>query len=87
MLNTAFSYRDASRNFNNTPCSCDQDESYSLWDASANWYSSNEHWTVGLYLKNINDEEYKTGGYNLGSGELAFYGAPRTWTANVAYQF
>ncbi len=29
----------------------------------------------------------KTGGYNLGSGELAFYGAPRTWTANVAYQF
>lgn len=87
MLNTALAYRDSSRNFNAVTCSCDQDESYTLWDASANWYSSNEHWTVGLYLKNINDEEYKTGGYNLGSGELAFYGAPRTWTANVAYQF
>lgn len=87
MLNTALAYRDSSRNFNAVTCSCDQDESYTLWDASANWYSSNEHWTIGLYLKNINDEEYKTGGYNLGSGELAFYGAPRTWTANVAYQF
>ncbi|MFT5710761.1 MAG: iron complex outermembrane receptor protein [Halioglobus sp.] len=87
MLNTALAYRDSSRNFNNVTCSCDQDESYNLWDASANWYSSDDHWTVGLYLKNINDEEYKTGGYNLGSGELAFYGAPRTWMANVAYQF
>ena len=87
MLNTAVAYRDSSRNFNNVTCSCDQDESYTLWDASANWYSSDEHWSVGLYLKNINDEEYKTGGYNLGSGELAFYGPPRTWTANVSYQF
>lgn len=87
MLNTAVAYRDSSRNFNNVTCSCDQDESYTLWDAGANWYSSDEHWNVGLYLKNINDEEYKTGGYNLGSGELAFYGPPRTWTANVSYQF
>ncbi len=87
VLNTALAYRDATRNFNNVPCSCDQDSSYTVWDASANWYSSNEHWIVSLYLKNINDTEYKTGGYNLGSGELAFYGAPRTWTANVSYQF
>ncbi|MBR9908782.1 MAG: TonB-dependent receptor [Gammaproteobacteria bacterium] len=86
-LNTAASYRGASRNFNNVLCSCDQNESYILWDASANWYSSDEHWTVSLYLKNLQDREYKTGGYNLGSGELAFYGAPRTWTATVAYQF
>lgn len=87
MLNTAIAYRDASRNFSNVTCSCDQDESYTLWDASANWYSNDEHWTLGLYLKNISDEEYKTGGYNLASGELAFYGAPQTWTANVAYRF
>ncbi|MEH6515316.1 MAG: TonB-dependent receptor [Halioglobus sp.] len=87
ILNTALAYRDATRNFNNVTCSCDQDSSYTIWDASANWYSSDEHWTVSLYLKNINDTKYKTGGYNLGSGELAFYGAPRTWTANVSYQF
>jgi iron complex outermembrane receptor protein len=87
VINTAVSYRDASRNFNNVTCSCDQDESYTLWDASANWYSNDEHWTVSLYLKNIEDKEYKTGGYNLGSGELAFYGPPRTWTASLSYQF
>ena len=87
VLNTAFSYRDASRNFNNVTCSCDQDEAYTLWDASANWYSADDHWVVNLYLKNIEDEEYKTGGYNLGSGELAFYGPPRTWTLALSYQF
>lgn len=87
MVNTAASYRDASRNFNNVLCSCDQDKAYTLLDASANWYSADEHWTVSVYLKNITDKEYKTGGYNLGSGELAFYGAPRTWTASVAYAF
>ena len=87
VLNTAVSYRDASRNFNNVVCSCDQDESYTLWDASANWYSADEHWAANLYLKNIQDEEYKTGGYNLASGELAFYGPPRTWTLALSYQF
>lgn len=86
-LNTALSYRDASRNFNNVTCSCDQDEAYTLWDIGANWASADEVWVANLYLKNITDEEYKTGGYNLGSGELAFYGAPRTWKLDVAYHF
>lgn len=86
-FNTAVSYRDASRNFNNVTCSCDQDESYTVWDASANWYSADQHWTVSLYLKNIEDTSYKTGGYNLGSGELAFYGPPRTVSASLSYQF
>jgi len=87
VLNAAASYRDASRNFNNAICSCDQDESYTVIDASVNWYSNDEHWSASLYAKNLNDEEYKTGGYNLGSGELAFYGAPRTVTARLAYEF
>ncbi len=87
VLNTAASYRDASRNFNNTTCSCDQDKSYVLWDLSANWYSLDEHWTASFYVKNIEDKSYKTGGYNLGSGELAFYGPPRTLTASLSYSF
>lgn len=87
VLNSAASYRDASRNFNNVTCSCDQDESYILVDAGANWYSSNGHWSGSLYVKNIEDKSYKTGGYNIASGELAFYGAPRTVTASVSYDF
>ena len=86
-LNTAVSYRDASRNFNNATCSCDQDKAYTLWDLGANWNSSDEVWAVNMYLKNISDTEYKTGGYNLGSGELAFSGAPRKGKLDVAYQF
>jgi iron complex outermembrane receptor protein len=86
-MNTAVSYRDASRNFNNATCSCDQDKSYTLWDAGVNWYSDDEHWTAGLVVKNIEDKSYKTGGYNLGSGELAFYGPPRTVTASLSYEF
>jgi iron complex outermembrane receptor protein len=58
-----------------------------LIDASANWYSNDGRWTVGLFLNNIGDEEYRTGGYNLGSGELAFYGNPRTWTVSLGYEF
>ncbi len=87
VLNSSLSYRDATRNFNNVTCSCDQDKSYTLWDATAIWYSADEHWTGKLYLKNIEDKSYKTGGYNLGSGELAFYGPPRIITASLSYEF
>ncbi len=87
IFNSAYSYRDASRNFNNVVCSCDQDESYSLVDLGVNWYSPESSWSASLHAKNVGDETYKTGGYNLGSGELAFYGAPRTVTATVAYEF
>ena len=86
-LNTALSYRDATRNFNNVTCSCDQDEAYTILDAGVIWYSENSHWSATLYVKNIEDEHYKTGGYNLGSGELAFYGPPRTVTAGLTYEF
>jgi iron complex outermembrane receptor protein len=87
VFNGAYSYRDASRNFNNVTCTCDQDESYGLVDVGVNWYSSEGTWSASLHAKNVGDEEYKTGGYNLGSGELAFYGAPRTVTAKVSYDF
>lgn len=87
VFNAAASYRDSSRNFNNVTCSCDQDKSYALVDLGANWYSSSGNWSGSLYVKNLGDKSYKTGGYNLGSGELAFYGAPRTITASLSYEF
>ncbi|MBU3069762.1 TonB-dependent receptor [Aestuariicella sp. G3-2] len=66
--------------------------SYILWDASAVWYSADEHWTVGLHAKNITDEEYRVGGYNfdnLGAEEVVvgYYGNPRTVSLNFGYNF
>jgi iron complex outermembrane receptor protein len=91
IISTAVSYRDSTRMFDQTASILDQ-KAYSLWDASAVWHSSDEAWTAALHIKNISDKEYRTGGYNFPAtaGEdaiLGFYGAPRTWTASVAYQF
>lgn len=90
-LTTSLSYRDETRMFDNAASIIDQ-KSYTLWDASAVWHSIDEHWMASLHLKNINDERYRTGGYNFPAtaGEdaiLGFYGAPRTWNVSVSYQF
>jgi iron complex outermembrane recepter protein len=66
--------------------------SYSLLNFDLNWYSADEHWTVGLHAKNLTDKEYRVAGYNLGAalGEditTGFYGDPRTVTLNVGYSF
>lgn len=89
-LTTAVSYRDRTRMFDQTASILDQ-KAYTLWDASAVWYSSDGNWSAALHAKNITDEEYRIGGYNFPAtaGEdaiLGFYGAPRTWTVSLAYE-
>ncbi len=86
-ISTAVSYRGESKLFANADCGCDQEGGYVLWDASANWYSADEHWTVSAFLKNITDERFVTGGYNFFTGPVSYYGDPRTWTVSVGYQF
>ena len=91
MLNTAVSYRDETRMFDALPTILDQG-SYTLWDAGAIWYAPSGRWTAALHLKNINDETYRTGGYNFPSTALedailGFYGAPRTWSFSVSAEF
>lgn len=90
-LNTALSYRDDVRMFDSTASIIDQ-PSYSLWDASAVWSSINEDWKASVQLKNLTDERFRTGGYNFPATALedaivGFYGAPRTWTVALSYQF
>lgn len=90
-LNTALSYRDDVRMFDSTASIIDQ-PSYSLWDASAVWTSADDDWSASLQLKNLTDERYRTGGYNFPATALedaivGFYGAPRIWTVELAYQF
>lgn len=89
--NLIYSYRDKVRMFDAVPAAIDQG-SYSLFDASIVWISPEENWTAILAGKNLRDKEYRTGGYNFvnTAGEdavLGFYGAPRTVSLTIGYQY
>ena len=65
---------------------------YGLVDLSLVWTSASDRWTVGLYGKNLTDEEYRVGGYSfpgalLGDSIIGFYGPPQTVTATVGVKF
>ena len=59
------------------------------------WNSDDGRWQFGIHGRNLTDEEYKVAGYDfvtytsLGlEGTLtAFYGAPRTVTATMAWRY
>ena len=90
-LSAGASYRSETQIFPQVESQIDEN-SYTLWDVSAVWYSADEHWTVGLHGKNLTDEEYRVGGYNfanLGGEEsvIGYYGNPRTVSLNFGYNF
>ena len=84
-------YRGAYQQFETAAPLLDQD-AYWMYDASVVWTSASDRWTVGLHGKNLSDERYRTGGYNFpgaatGDSVVAFYGAPRTFTARLGVKF
>ena len=98
---TTYSYKGDSQQFEIAEPLLDQD-AYSLWDLSIVWTLPDEHWRFGIHGKNLTDEEYKVAGYDFvtvnGDGTFtptlglegtltAFYGNPRTITAEVGYKF
>jgi iron complex outermembrane receptor protein len=91
-IRNTLSYRGDSQQFER-PAPIDQ-ESYTLWNASAVWDSADGTWQFGIHGRNLTDEEYKVSGYDfvtytsLGlEGNLtAFYGAPRTVTASLVWR-
>lgn len=91
IISASAAYRDETQIFPNSESLVDED-SYTLIDVSAVWYSMDEHWTVGLHGKNLTDEEYRTGGYNfynLGAEDsiIGYYGNPQTVSLTVGYDF
>jgi iron complex outermembrane recepter protein len=62
---------------------------YAIYNAGAIWRSPESPWTVSLQASNIFDKDYRTTGYNIPVlGILTgFYGAPRTYSLSVGYQF
>ena len=69
----------------------DQD-GYALVDVAAIWNSDSGHYSVGLYGRNLTDEEYRVGGYNFPGATFnnsitAFYGPPRTFSVQLTARY
>lgn len=96
-LNANWSYRGDSTQFEYAAPVMDQD-AYDMFNASVVWVSASEAWQLGLYGKNLSDEEIKTAGYCFGNESYCsplgfedntsvFYAPPRTISATVEYRF
>ncbi|HRJ63970.1 TonB-dependent receptor [Brevundimonas sp. UBA2416] len=67
-------------------------QAYSLVDLSIVWTDPTDRFTVGLYGKNLTDEEYRVGGYNFpgalfDNSIIGYYGPPQTVTASLQVKF
>ncbi len=67
-------------------------KAYTLVDLGVVWDAPGDQWQVGVYGKNLTDEEYRVGGYSFpgatyNNSIIGFYGPPRTWTATIQYKF
>ncbi len=67
-------------------------QAYSLVDLSIIWTDPSDRFTVGVYGKNLTEEEYRVGGYNFpgalfDNSIIGYYGPPRTVTASLQVKF
>ena len=67
-------------------------KAYSLVDLSIVWTDPGDRFTLGLYGRNLTDEEYRVGGYNFpgalfNNSVIGFYGPPQTVTASLQVRF
>ena len=67
-------------------------QAYSLVNLSIVWTDPSNRYTLGLYGKNLTDEEYRVGGYNFpgalfDNSIIGYYGPPQTVTASLKVSF
>ncbi|MBD2859449.1 TonB-dependent receptor [Spongiibacter sp. KMU-158] len=65
-------------------------DAYWIYNARMSWYANDETWSAAVWVKNLTEEEYDTYAINLqASFGFDYYsqGAPRTWGAEVTYNF
>ncbi|TAJ63905.1 TonB-dependent receptor [Brevundimonas sp.] len=67
-------------------------QAYTLVDLSIVWTDPSDRFTLGLYGKNLTDEEYRVGGYNFpgalfDNSVIGYYGPPQTVTASLQVKF
>jgi iron complex outermembrane receptor protein len=85
-------YRDSYYMFEFPNPLIDQNDAYTLLDASLVWTAENARTRVSLTGRNLTDEQYKIGGYYFpgalyGNIVNNFYGPPRTYTLSLSYRF
>ena len=67
-------------------------EGYALVDLAIVWTDPTDRYTLGLYGKNLTDEEYRVGAYNFpgalfNNSLIGYYGPPQTVTASLQVKF
>jgi iron complex outermembrane recepter protein len=65
-------------------------DAYWIYNGRLSWYASDESWQASVWVKNVTEEEYDTYAINLqASFGFDYYsqGAPRTWGAEVTFNF
>ncbi len=62
---------------------------YGILDARLAWTSEDEKWDIALWMKNMENTEYRTHVFTQRGGRIAFalFGAPKTAGATVTYNF
>jgi iron complex outermembrane recepter protein len=91
MVTPSVSYRDDYSQFEFPNPILDQ-EAYALVDLSVIWTAPSERWSVGVFGKNLTDEEYRVGGYTFpgalfNDSIIGYYGPPRTVTGSIQIKF
>ena len=91
VVTPAVSYRSDYHLFDIPDPILDQD-AFALWDLGATWTSPSGTYEVGVYGRNLTDEEYRVGAYSFPGATYnnsisAFYGPPRTWSVRLTARY
>jgi iron complex outermembrane receptor protein len=60
---------------------------YTIVNASASWTSSDEHWTLGVWARNLTDEKYYIYVTPTETGTVGAIGRPFSAGASVEFKF
>lgn len=63
---------------------------YALLNAQVAFVTSDDRWTATLGVRNLTDKHYVSHGFDLSDSlgyQLAYYGAPRTWSLGLKYRY
>ena len=62
-------------------------ETHNLLDLSATWTSTDGHYKLTLWAKNLTDAAYSTHSYRIGPGTIGAWGDPRTYGVTATYSY